>query len=112
MMQSKRFLWRLVPTLALRVAWQSKVTIDQTGADPSSSSNAGSGGDGGQSAMVTSGAGGSETSPGSACAEMVGAGYSIGDIATNWKLPNAVGQMIELYDLCGKVIFFEEGSMW
>ena len=73
----------------------------QGGASSANASEAGGGG-----------AAGVDDEPASACAEMMGEGYAVGDIAENWSLPNAVGEMIELHDLCGKVIFYEEGSMW
>ena len=52
------------------------------------------------------------TSGGSACADLMGEGFTVGDIAEDWELPNEAAQMIALYDSCGKVIFYEEGSMW
>jgi hypothetical protein len=48
----------------------------------------------------------------SACGAIFGEGFTVGDIAENWSLPNHVGAIIKLHDFCGKVIFYEEGSMW
>lgn len=46
------------------------------------------------------------------CGTIVGEGYTIGQIAENWSLPDHLGAMFDLMDVCGKVIFYEEGSMW
>ena len=63
------------------------------------------------SGSSTSGAGGSGNAP--ACdPPPQGEGHAMGQIAENWSLPDHLGQMIELFGFCGKVIFFEEGSMW
>ncbi|MFP6686962.1 MAG: hypothetical protein VB934_19730 [Polyangiaceae bacterium] len=72
------------------------------------------GGSGGSSSGEANavGAGGDDAGNKSACQEIMGEGYAAGDIAANWSLPNALGEMIELHDMCGKVIFYEEGSMW
>ena len=70
------------------------------------------GGSGGSSSGDGHAAGGEDDGKPSACQEIMGEGYAVGDIAANWSLPNALGEMIELHDMCGKVIFYEEGSMW
>ena len=46
------------------------------------------------------------------CENLQGEGYAMGQVAENWSLPDHIGAMIALYDFCGKVIFYEEGSMW
>jgi hypothetical protein len=50
--------------------------------------------------------------PGGSCQGATGKGFAVGNIARNWALPDRTLQTVELFDFCGKVIFFEEGSQW
>jgi hypothetical protein len=55
---------------------------------------------------------GTNTDPPAACGTIVGEGYTVGQVAENWSLPSNLGAMVELMGYCGKVIFYEEGSIW
>jgi len=46
------------------------------------------------------------------CENIQGEGDQVGQIAANWTLEDNLGNMVSLHDFCGKVLFFEEGSMW
>ena len=67
---------------------------------------------GGSTGSVGGTSGGGAPNVPSQCDANAGEGDSVGDIAATWSLLDHLGQMVSLYDLCGKVIYFEEGSMW
>ena len=46
------------------------------------------------------------------CDNLVGEGFAVGPIAENWTSLDADGNPVELYDSCGKVIFYENGAEW
>jgi hypothetical protein len=50
--------------------------------------------------------------PGGSCDGAEGQGFALGQVARNWALTDHTGERVELFDFCGKVIFFEEGSQW
>jgi hypothetical protein len=50
--------------------------------------------------------------PGGSCAGSAGESFAAGAIAKNWELKDHLGQPVQLYDHCGKVVFFEEGAQW
>ena len=56
--------------------------------------------------------GGPPPDPGGSCQGASGEGFAVGNVARNWALPDRTLQAVELFDFCGKVIFFEEGSQW
>ena len=47
-----------------------------------------------------------------ACSEDPPAGYAEGEKAADWELTDNAGKTRALHENAGKVIFFEEGSMW
>ena len=49
---------------------------------------------------------------GGMCGSNFGTGFRVGEVAQNWALQTDAGTRAELYDFCGKVVFFEEGSQW
>jgi hypothetical protein len=99
----------MTSTLALVTACGSsdEPQLFDTAADASTTTSAGASTAGGGA----DGAGGDDGGS-SACGEIKGEGFALGDVAENWTLPNALGQMIALHNMCGKVIFYEEGSLW
>ena len=50
--------------------------------------------------------------PGGSCDGAAGESFAHGAVARNWELPDHLGRIFQLYDLCGKVIFLEVGSLW
>ena len=46
------------------------------------------------------------------CTGIVGEGYAVGQIAQNWTSLDGAGNQVQLYDYCGKVIFYENGAEW
>jgi hypothetical protein len=89
--------------------------------DPASSS----GGDGGNTGSTGNGAGGTNgttsgtgaggtttgTGP-SACDNIAGEGYTLGQINEDWTLPDHLGGMVNLHQFCGKPTYMEISSMW
>ncbi len=47
-----------------------------------------------------------------ACDDIVGEGNALGQIAENWTSLGRDGNPVNLYDHCGKVIFYENGAEW
>jgi hypothetical protein len=84
-----------------------------SGSQAAGTSGAGQGGgSSGPTTTTGSGASGSGGAQSGACEGLVGEGWAEGQIAENWSLPDVDGQMVELYDFCGKVVYFEEGAGW
>lgn len=60
----------------------------------------------------SSGSAGSGGTTSSACSNIKGEGYAVGQIAENWTLKDRNGANVNLHDYCGQVIYIEDGAEW
>ena len=64
------------------------------------------------SAGPTTASNSSSTTGAGSCDPANGESFALGDIASDWTLPNELGEMVSLYAGCGKVVYYEVGSIW